>query len=503
MYLKHDQLLFLAGCTMHGLDEVELQFHTNIIPDVFNSADKMKAGFSSEDTLASYVTRGEIQNDYDPMWMIKTHCSSFPHGTGQCPKGMSAKEYYKALLQRYPRTQFAQNPALIIDAFNVVQRHEVNLQSHVQLGFGSNLKTSTLSLKEPELHAVLDCFGSYDASIKSQNSYKALNDAQRTVFKGLSCIGGRVIGSPQSFRSLRSKVLATHVVFGPYTTMFNLCPGEQFSEWTFALAGKEYKFDKYGKPEGRPETLECLKTVAQNPDACAHFIQAYLEAFCDIFLGWPMGSAKQVNPDCMFGVLLAAYLKYEASGRGGKHAHGQAIQAYLHFKNLENIMKNGQMASHLFTFMESVACSYFPSPEKPLGSQIIIDLHPFEAPTLEACPLQATSREVRSLEASTIEASSPDASSLGASTLEAGSSEDLTLEASTMDVMIPNPSCKLLLSNKIIQLFTTYCHLHLPTAYHLATYCIYWLHLLSQTATLATYLKMHTNQQLLALYIQL
>ena len=154
--------------------------------------------------------------------------------------------------------------------------------------------------------------------------------------------------------------------------MFNLCPGEQFSEWTFKLSGKEYKFDTYGKPEGRPTTLDCLRIVAQNPDSCAHFIHAYIAAFCDIFLGWPMGSAKQVNPDCMFGVLLMAYLKYEASGRGGKHAHGQTIQAYLQFLNLENMMKNGGMAKALYAFMESVACSYFPSPENPLGSSINI-----------------------------------------------------------------------------------------------------------------------------------
>jgi hypothetical protein len=158
-------------------------------------------------------------------------------------------------------------------------------------------------------------------------------------------------------------VLAVHALWGHYTCSLNLCPSEIASEWTFALAGHEYKFDAFGNPTNRPHIAQCLTTIAENPVACAHFLHGYLKLFADKILGWPMGSDRQVDATCLFGAILAAYLKYEAGPRGGLHAHGQLLQQLLQAAALLKMVQEGTaLQAHLFAFMESVMMAYFPTP---------------------------------------------------------------------------------------------------------------------------------------------
>lgn len=71
----------------------------------------------------------------------------------------------------------------------------------------------------------------------------------------------------------------------------------------------------------------------------------------------------QKNPDCLFGVILAMYLKYESSTRGGLHAHGQTCQPFLQAEQLRRMMADETVfKEHLFAFFESVMCAYFPVP---------------------------------------------------------------------------------------------------------------------------------------------
>ncbi len=71
----------------------------------------------------------------------------------------------------------------------------------------------------------------------------------------------------------------------------------------------------------------------------------------------------QINPDCLFGVIYAMYLKYESSQRGGLHAHGQTCQPFLQAEQLRRMMADKSVfEEHLYAFFESVMCAYFPVP---------------------------------------------------------------------------------------------------------------------------------------------
>jgi hypothetical protein len=144
------------------------------------------------------------------------------------------------------------------------------------------------------------------------------------------------------------------------------------------MSGKEYKFDALGMPSERPHVQACLKIVAENPVACADVIHAYMRAFADIFLGWPMDSDRQVNPDCVFGVLLAAYLKYESSTRGGKHGHGQICQPALQAQRLKEMLENTPAFQfQLHGFMEAVMMAFFPTPSYNFWQETPVNIRTF------------------------------------------------------------------------------------------------------------------------------
>lgn len=150
--------------------------------------------------------------------------------------------------------------------------------------------------------------------------------------------------------------------------MINLNPAELSSKWTFVNIDtmKAYEFDAFGNRIGGPSALEALRAVAANPVACAHMVHAYVGAFGMVFLGWPLSSKHQTNPHCIFGVIVIGYFKYESSGRGGKHAHGQILQPPLQAANLRRLLSKGdEFQERLFEFLESFACSYLPWPSAP------------------------------------------------------------------------------------------------------------------------------------------
>ncbi len=128
----------------------------------------------------------------------------------------------------------------------------------------------------------------------SFDEYNKLSKAGKTLIDGISLAGARVLGSPQSFSKLRSLALAPTTVFGHYTCMITLNPSERCSEWTFRMSGVDFVFDAFGNPVNKPSLYESLKLVARNFMASAKYIHAYFSAFCEVFLGWPMTSDRQV-----------------------------------------------------------------------------------------------------------------------------------------------------------------------------------------------------------------
>ena len=354
---------------MEGIDDVELQMDpSGLIPDVNAAAnlasDLSAAGLISQTKLVAAVPGGgQPLNDYDPLWLIKAHPSCFPWGTGGPPEGMSLIRWIRGTINRYPREQFAQNVGFLTDSFNIWQRHETYTHASVQLKLSPHLAAQIQHLTEDDICAVLKLLAGGSNGKDYTKAFGALPPAARVLLDGLKRTGARVLGSPQSFLSLRSKVIAGNVIFGSYTCMMNLCPSEISSEWTFRLSGKEFNFDMFGNPANPRPVIESLRCVAANPKSCAHFAHAYMQSFAKVFLGWPMDSPCQIDPNCLFGQILMAYLKYEVSGRFAKHAHGQITQPALQAKHILLMMENGDFQKLLLNFMESFSMSYMPTPD--------------------------------------------------------------------------------------------------------------------------------------------
>jgi hypothetical protein len=131
------------------------------------------------------------------------------------------------------------------------------------------------------------------------------------------------------------------------------------------MAGQSYKFNDQGFPVGRPHLTQCYRIIAENPVAAAEMLHAYMRAFTAVFLGWPMDCDTQKTKDCLFGPIRVAYLKYESSTRGGKHAHGQILQPALQAKQLHKLMSERTAVEYqLHGFMESIMTTFFPIPTR-------------------------------------------------------------------------------------------------------------------------------------------
>jgi hypothetical protein len=89
----------------------------------------------------------------------------------------------------------------------------------------------------------------------------------KILYNGLQTAGGRILGTRESFRSLRSKVMAATTIFGPYTCQVNLCPNEFTSKWVFEMNGEGYDLDANGRPLLKRQLEDCKRLAATNPVA--------------------------------------------------------------------------------------------------------------------------------------------------------------------------------------------------------------------------------------------
>lgn len=351
-----------------GVDEVDLMVDPDVPLQDQTVADKVRvvlqrAGHSNHTLLSLIQQNSPLAAGSNASLIVGSHPSMFPYNKGLPPDGMSVSRWASHLLQRCPREQFAQNPGAIADMFNSIQRQQVNTQAHVQFNMQPHKLSGISCLSEDDINVVLEAIASGAFGERLTNLMAPLPSTAWDFYNSIKAMGGRIIGTPQSFAALRSKVMAPQGVFGPYTCSLNLCPSEVGSEWTFRMAGYTYEFDLHGNPTDRPHTTQCYRIIAENPVAVAEFLHCYMRAFCAVMLGWPMDSDRQENTSCLFGVIKVAYLKYESSTRGGKHAHGQILQPVLQAVRLQQLMEDGMcMEHHLYGFMESFMTAYFPVP---------------------------------------------------------------------------------------------------------------------------------------------
>ncbi|PNG99760.1 hypothetical protein TSOC_014455 [Tetrabaena socialis] len=158
---------------------------------------------------------------------------------------------------------------------------------------------------------------------------KRLPAGATTLVRAFKKTSACVFGSPQSFASLRSRMLSVWYLYGPFNAYLTLNPSELSAHIVFRMAGRNYSLDLNGMPSSdRVKSAERYRTVCSNPVLCARFFNLFLlrcvfglaarsffnHSFCAVFLGWPPGATEQQDPACFFGQVLAWYFKCECTG---------------------------------------------------------------------------------------------------------------------------------------------------------------------------------------------
>ena len=149
--------------------------------------------------------------------------------------------------------------------------------------------------------------------------------------------------------------------------MLNLCGSEMAAYWVYNMGHPRtcYKFAAgTGKPSSdRPSRINALKFVSSNPYAAYHFHQMHIEVFHAVILGWPLDSDKQLDPNCLMGVILARHGSMEESTRKGLHSHWMITQAVLMQMFISRRFAENASAiqQYILNLGEAIMCSAVPS----------------------------------------------------------------------------------------------------------------------------------------------
>ncbi len=251
-------------------------------------------------------------DDYDPRWLVLAHPMSFPNGAGGKPERMSLEVYMRIVLAR---PGFARHTYLLFDAFNIIQRHAANLHAHVHLRMPYNTgvaeQIGRLSMEDVQLLFSALLSGTKGAAFNNQLAGCADLPTVWLLNGALKSSGAKVLGTAQAFRALRSRAGAVWHAFQPFTATFNLNPADLCSPFMFRIAGHTYTVDAAGK--GSLSSSQRWAIVNENADAAGLFHHLFMMAFVEAFLGWDLRRGKQVDRDCLFGVVTSCMGKYEAS----------------------------------------------------------------------------------------------------------------------------------------------------------------------------------------------
>ena len=248
--------LFAVGHD-NGIDETEI--HVDPSTDIPVEETIRRAGvyLNRPNLLVSAIPRSEgLMDDYCHEWWPGTHPSVFPNGTGCRPKGLSEERWASGILRRYPLHQFARNTGFICDLFNVTQRHSVSKSAWLTFRFNPVDQAAVNELTDIDVQTVLETIGKKLFGASLENVLNSLPRGARKLYNGVRSAGGKVVGTPQSFMSLRSKVIAMPIVYGQWTTQMNLCPSENTSKWTFDATEEPYTLAFDGRPNNRPHITQ-------------------------------------------------------------------------------------------------------------------------------------------------------------------------------------------------------------------------------------------------------
>lgn len=154
----------------------------------------------------------------------------------------------------------------------------------------------------PVLTIVCSGAGGAAADVKSALEQCSNKELARKLLDVVRISSGKVIGTPGSMRSFRSKMRSAAYAFGPFTAFNTYNPSESHSDAVMAAGGRPYGFNEYGHPDDRrPDGHTRLEIVSNRPAAVAAYFMACEAAVDDVAYGWPKSEARQGCGDVLFG----------------------------------------------------------------------------------------------------------------------------------------------------------------------------------------------------------
>lgn len=239
---------------------------------------------------------------------------------------------------------------------------QVNRHSYVTCKLKPKDAEAIGTLTKPLLDATLELLKANLRGSKLKAACREQPHAVRVLLNSFRTANSHVPGSGQAMASFRSKCSGVWSVFGAWTMFLNFNPSELNARACISLCGRDYEIDgTTGDPLMPPSSTERWRLIAGNPVACAEFFEAVICAIMEVYFGWPKGATKQVNKDCLFGIISAMCANYETSGRLALHMHGLICQPALQARRVLHYFTVGN-ANNIFAFLEFLACTWIPSP---------------------------------------------------------------------------------------------------------------------------------------------
>ena len=130
-----------ADGMMAGIDEMEIAVTGAVMGLDIEAVQQTALGSAlgvirGGGVLASSMASSGLVSDFDPLYFVKTHPVSFPHGTGAVPVGMGLATYARILVERSigrPDAEGGEDVMLVLTMFNILQRHQALSASRARI----------------------------------------------------------------------------------------------------------------------------------------------------------------------------------------------------------------------------------------------------------------------------------------------------------------------------------------------------------------------------------
>lgn len=351
------------GC-MSGLNSCSLQFDTAAIPATTTRRAEEKISQMTTEDATSVLMKGGIlesteesslEPDYDVLQPLLSNPAVFCNAEGECPVHMSDKQWIQIILARGGNND---RPDFVLSECDRQYRHDTYKQSFIQLKMTPKLVESIGAIPHSAVSEASQLLRQNYGPPRSK-ALQTCSASVKAMFEGVKFAGSRLWGTPQSYSSLMSKAgTGATALWGEWTGFITICMSEAHSQIAFDIMGQftEFNLEATVNTANHPSMTRLKQALVNHPAAISQFADLIVHGFHAEYLGWPIGSKYQLNPDCLAGPIAAIGDKFETSGRqGGKHDHLLMKQTTSNARQLKKVIQKihrSHSKSKFFTYLK-------------------------------------------------------------------------------------------------------------------------------------------------------